>query len=58
MPSVPIETLASVGLGIQFQYGRYINARLDYAERLGNVPYQLGNTWQDRGWLFTFTLTP
>lgn len=58
VPSVPIETLASVGLGIQFQYGRYINARLDYAERLGNVPYQLGNTWQDRGWLFTFTLTP
>ncbi len=58
IPPLPVETLASVGIGLQFQYGNRVTARLDYAERLGRVPYVEGNTWQDKGWLFTLTVTP
>ena len=53
----PVDTLASVGIGLQFQYSNKVSARLDWANRLGRVPFVEGNTLQDQGWLFTITIS-
>ncbi len=58
LPQLTVTTLASVGIGFQFQYGNRVRARLDYAQRLGRVPYVEGNTWQDKGVIFTITISP
>ncbi len=58
LPQLTVATLASVGIGFQFQYGNRVRARLDYAQRLGRVPYVEGNTWQDKGVVFTLTISP
>ncbi len=58
VPLVPVDTLASVGIGLQFQYGNSLSARLDYAQRLGRVPFVEGNSLQDKGLVFTITISP
>ncbi len=58
IPNPETNTLASVGLGLQWQYGKTFNARLDWGKRLGKVPYIEGNSWQDNGIVFSVTITP
>lgn len=57
-PNPETNTLASIGLGLQWQYGKNITARIDWAKRLGKVPYIQGNSWQDDGIIFSVTITP
>jgi hemolysin activation/secretion protein len=57
-PNPETNTLASIGLGLQWQYGKNITARIDWAKRLGKVPYIEGNSWQDDGIIFSVTITP
>jgi hemolysin activation/secretion protein len=45
-------TLVSVGIGLNWQAGKHLNARLDWGIPLGRVPFE-GDTWQDQGFLFT-----
>ncbi len=53
-----VNTLASIGLGLQWQYSDRFSARLDFAHRLGEVPFFSDNTWQDNGILFTIIMSP
>ena len=57
-PQPEINTLASVGMGLQLQINTNVSARISYARRLGRIPYFSGNTLQDDGILFTFSLSP
>jgi hemolysin activation/secretion protein len=57
-PDPEINTLASIGLGLQWQYDKNVTARIDWAKRLGKVPYIQGNSWQDDGIIFSVTITP
>ncbi|MGK7930584.1 MAG: ShlB/FhaC/HecB family hemolysin secretion/activation protein [Microcystaceae cyanobacterium] len=52
-----IDTLASVGMGLQWRYKDLFNARLDVGIPLGRVPFE-GNTWQDKGIMFTIIMGP
>lgn len=52
-----INTLASVGMGLQWRYSDHFNARIDVGIPLGRVPFE-GNTWQDRGIVFTVIMSP
>jgi hemolysin activation/secretion protein len=52
-----INTLASVGLGFQWRYQDLFNARLEVGIPLGRVPFE-GNTWQDKGIMFTIIMGP
>ncbi len=52
-----INTLASVGLGLQWRYRNAFSARLDFGIPLGRVPFE-GNTWQDKGIVFTVIMGP
>ena len=54
----PINELASVGIGLQVQYGDFFNARLDWANSLGKDLFQEGNSLQDDGIFFTITISP
>ncbi len=54
----PINELASVGIGLQVQYGKFFNARIDWANRLGRELFQEGNSLQDDGISFTITISP
>ncbi|MGK7957061.1 MAG: ShlB/FhaC/HecB family hemolysin secretion/activation protein [Crocosphaera sp.] len=57
-PDPPINELASVGIGLQVQYGDFFNARLDWANPLGKELFQGGNSLQDDGIFFTITISP
>ncbi|WP_107670205.1 ShlB/FhaC/HecB family hemolysin secretion/activation protein [Cyanothece sp. BG0011] len=57
-PDPPINELASVGVGLQVQYGDFFNARLDWANRLGKELFQGGESLQDDGIFFTITISP
>ncbi|GBF85107.1 hemolysin activation/secretion protein [Aphanothece sacrum FPU3] len=57
-PNPSIDTLASIGLGLQVQYGNVFSARLDWANRLGKELLQNGNSLQDNGFLFTINISP
>lgn len=48
-----IDVLGSVGLGLQLRMGSNFYGRLDFAQRLGPVPYQATNIWQDQAVLFS-----
>jgi hemolysin activation/secretion protein len=50
-------TLASVGLGLLWQAGDRISARLDWGVPLGRVPFR-GNSWQDNGITFSIIMSP
>ncbi len=54
----PINELASVGIGLQLQYGDWFNARIDWANPLGKDLFQGGNSLQDDGVFFTITISP
>ncbi len=54
----PINELASVGVGLQVQYGDFFNARLDWANPLGKELFQGGESLQDDGIFFTITISP
>ncbi|WP_013323276.1 ShlB/FhaC/HecB family hemolysin secretion/activation protein [Gloeothece verrucosa] len=50
-------TIASIGLGLQWQYSDYISARIDWGIKL--VPIRLeGHTLQDNGIVFSFIFRP
>ncbi|MEH2323892.1 MAG: ShlB/FhaC/HecB family hemolysin secretion/activation protein [Nostoc sp.] len=50
----PVGTLASIGLGLQYQVGNRFNARLDYGFPLIDVNTNSDNrTWQENGFLFS-----
>lgn len=53
-----VNTLASVGMGVLLQLGQKVSMRLDYAKRLGEVPYVEGNTLQDDGIIYSVIYTP
>lgn len=57
-PDPDINTLASVGLGLQWQHGKNFSARIDWGKRLGKIPYIKGNSWQDDGIIFSVIFTP
>jgi hemolysin activation/secretion protein len=57
-PDPPINELASVGVGLQVQYGSIFNARIDWANRLGKELFQGGESLQDDGIFFTITISP
>ncbi|MEA5536238.1 ShlB/FhaC/HecB family hemolysin secretion/activation protein [Crocosphaera sp. XPORK-15E] len=57
-PDPQINELASVGVGLQLQYGSLFNARIDWANRLGKELFQGGNSLQDDGIFFTITISP
>ncbi|MDJ0730239.1 MAG: ShlB/FhaC/HecB family hemolysin secretion/activation protein [Crocosphaera sp.] len=57
-PDPPINELASVGIGLQVQYGNFFNARIDWANPLGKELFQGGNSLQDDGIFFTITISP
>ncbi|MGB5595054.1 MAG: ShlB/FhaC/HecB family hemolysin secretion/activation protein, partial [Crocosphaera sp.] len=57
-PDPPINELASVGVGLQVQYGSVFTARLDWANRLGKELFQGGDSLQDDGIFFTITISP
>ncbi|BDA71939.1 surface antigen (D15) [Rivularia sp. IAM M-261] len=50
-------TLASVGLGLQWQMGEQFNARLDYGIPLVNIDAR-ERTWQEKGFYFTLQYNP
>ncbi|RUS99204.1 hypothetical protein DSM106972_079060 [Dulcicalothrix desertica PCC 7102] len=50
-------TLASVGLGLQWQMGEQFNARLDYGIPLVNIDAR-EKTWQEKGFYFTLQYNP
>ncbi len=56
-PNPEINTLASIGLGLQWQYDKKFTARIDWAKRLGKVPYIEANSWQDDGIMFNVKMT-
>ncbi|MDJ0659586.1 MAG: ShlB/FhaC/HecB family hemolysin secretion/activation protein [Crocosphaera sp.] len=58
VPDPPINELASVGIGLQVQYGDFFNARIDWANPLGKDLFQDGNSLQDDGVFFTITISP
>ncbi|MEB3191334.1 MAG: BamA/TamA family outer membrane protein, partial [Snowella sp.] len=58
IPNPEINTLASVGVGLLWQYGNQVSARLDWGQRLGKIPYLEGNSLQDDGFVFSVTITP
>ncbi|MDJ0597399.1 MAG: ShlB/FhaC/HecB family hemolysin secretion/activation protein [Crocosphaera sp.] len=57
-PDPPINELASVGVGLQLQYGNFFNARIDWANPLGKDLLQGGNSLQNDGIFFTITISP
>lgn len=57
-PNPEVNTLASVGLGLLWQYSDRLSARIDWGKRLGKVPYLEGSSWQDDGIIFSITLSP
>ena len=57
-PDPPINELASVGLGLQLQYGSFFNARIDWANRLGKEIFQGGDSLQDDGIFFRINISP
>lgn len=57
-PDPSINELASVGLGLQIQYNRIFNARIDLVNRLGKELFQGGDSLQDDGIFFTITISP
>lgn len=48
-----VNLLGSVGLGLQLRIGDNLYGRVDYAQRLGQTPYQVSDVWQDQAVLFT-----
>jgi hemolysin activation/secretion protein len=50
-------TLVSVGVGLQWQMGNSLTARLDWGVPLTDVN-QEGNTWQDNGVYFSIVYSP
>lgn len=54
----PINELASVGIGLQVQYGDFFNARLNWANSLGKDLFQGGESLQDDGIFFTIKISP
>jgi hemolysin activation/secretion protein len=50
-------TLLSVGIGLQWQYSKYLSARLDWGIPLIALPFQ-GDTWQDKGLVFSVIVNP
>lgn len=57
-PQPPVNTLASVGVGVQLRLGNALQARVDYGQRLGPTPYALSNAEQDQAVLFTVRYAP
>ena len=57
IPEIQPNTLASVGLGLSFQYRDLVNARLDYGIALNEVENQ-GNSLQENGLTFSIVFTP
>lgn len=57
-PQPPVNTLGSVGVGLQVRLGEAFQARVDYGQRLGPTPYQLSDAWQDQAVLFTVRYAP
>ena len=57
-PNPEVNTLASIGLGLLWQYSDRLSARIDWGKRLGKVPYLEGSSWQDDGIIFSITLSP
>ncbi|ACK72867.1 Polypeptide-transport-associated domain protein ShlB-type [Gloeothece citriformis PCC 7424] len=50
-------TIASIGIGLQWQYSDYISARVDWGIKLVPIPLE-GNTLQDNGIVFSFIFRP
>lgn len=50
-------TLASVGLGLQYEFGDRLRARLDYGIPLINIDSSK-NTWQEQGVSFSLQFQP
>lgn len=53
----PRRALASVGVGLRWQFDPYFSARLEYGHRLNSTDDQ-GNTLQDRGIYFSIRIQP
>ncbi len=51
------QTLAAVGIGLNWQYGDIVNARLDWGIKLAPIPFD-GNTLQDDGITFSVIIRP
>ncbi|HAC63101.1 MAG TPA: peptide transporter, partial [Cyanothece sp. UBA12306] len=54
----PINELASIGLGLQIQYGKLFNARINWANRLGKEIFLEGSSLQDQELTFTINISP
>ena len=52
-----INTLASIGFGIQWRYRDHFNVRFDLGIPLGKVPFE-GDSLQDQGIIFTVIISP
>lgn len=57
-PQPQINFLSSIGLGLQVRLGEDLYGRLDFAQRLGEAPYVVSDTWQDQALLFTIRYAP
>jgi len=55
--SLRTPTLASLGLGLQYQFGDTVSARLDWGLPLLSLDTD-ANTWQDSGFLFSIQVRP
>ncbi|WP_225938365.1 ShlB/FhaC/HecB family hemolysin secretion/activation protein [Leptothermofonsia sichuanensis] len=53
----PRRALASVGVGLRWQFDPYLSVRLEYGHRLNAIDNQ-GNTLQDRGIYFSIRFQP
>ncbi|MEY3827735.1 MAG: hypothetical protein RLZZ148_2556 [Cyanobacteriota bacterium] len=51
------QTLAAVGIGLNWQYGDIVSARLDWGIKLAPIPFD-GNTLQDDGITFSVIIRP
>lgn len=56
-PDPDPNSLVGVGLGLQWQMGDRLNARLDYGIPLTDVDGQK-RTWQENGWYFSVNYSP
>jgi hemolysin activation/secretion protein len=52
-PQPDVNLLGSVGLGLQLRMGNNFYGRLDYAQRLGRVPYQTTDIGWDQSVFFS-----
>ena len=57
-PQPSVNTLGSVGLGLQLKLGQQFYGRVDFAQRLGPTPYQSQGYWQDQAVVFTVRYSP